>query len=182
MMKVILPPAGFYPNTPSSYSLLEAIHYLSPFVAHAVPSLIGGPLAALVAASHRMNCALVAGDLHLCGVPAGRKRALCAGGEAMSGTPGLGTLPRPSGRQFEPRTFMDVYAHVHPGVLQQGVLYGFGVHRVRHTNKLEAVHQITLLLHALCKCILAHAEPQQEDRNCSDDEDEAVMCDHIRRG
>jgi hypothetical protein len=31
-------------------------------------------------------------------------------------------------------------------------------------------------------CILVHAEPQKEDRNCSDDEEGAVMCDHIRLG
>jgi hypothetical protein len=71
---------------------------------------------------------------------------------------------------------------MHLGVLQQGVLDGFGIHRVCHTNKLEAVDQITLLLHALCMCILVHAEPQKEDRNCSDDEEGAVMCDHIRLG
>lgn len=67
MMKVILPPAGFRPNDPTTYGLLEARHYLSPFVAHALPSLIGGLLAALIAASHRMTCALVVGGLHLLG-------------------------------------------------------------------------------------------------------------------
>jgi hypothetical protein len=67
MMNAIGTPDGFDANTPSTYHLLEARHYLSPFVAHAVPSLIGGAIAALLAATRKMTCALVVGVLHLLG-------------------------------------------------------------------------------------------------------------------
>ncbi len=67
MMKVIPTPSGFDPNDPSTYGLLENRHLLSPFIAHAVPSLIGGFLAALIAATRKMSFALVVGGLHLLG-------------------------------------------------------------------------------------------------------------------
>jgi hypothetical protein len=67
MMKVIVPPEGFNPEAPLTYGLLTAKHYLTPFIAHALPSLIGGAIAALLAASRRMTCALVVGGLHLLG-------------------------------------------------------------------------------------------------------------------
>lgn len=67
MMKAIPPPEGFDPNDLASYSVLEARHLMSPFVAHAVPSLIGGLLAALIAATRKMTFALVVGGLHLIG-------------------------------------------------------------------------------------------------------------------
>ena len=67
MMKAIPPPTGFDPNDLASYSLLEARHLMSPFVAHAVPSLIGGLLAALIAATRKMTFALLVGGLHLIG-------------------------------------------------------------------------------------------------------------------
>ncbi|MBK7946018.1 MAG: hypothetical protein IPJ85_12275 [Flavobacteriales bacterium] len=67
MMKLIATPEGFNPELPSTYSLLTAKHYLSPFVAHAVPSLIGGAIAALLAASRKLSFALVVGVLHLLG-------------------------------------------------------------------------------------------------------------------
>lgn len=67
MMKFIPPPAGFDPNDMTSYGLLQAKHLLSPFVAHAVPSLVGGLIAALVAATRKMTFALVVGALHLLG-------------------------------------------------------------------------------------------------------------------
>jgi hypothetical protein len=67
MMKAIPPPSGFDPNDLASYSVLEARHLMSPFVAHAVPSLIGGLLAALIAATRKMTFALVVGGLHLIG-------------------------------------------------------------------------------------------------------------------
>ena len=67
MMKAIPPPSGFDPNDLASYSVLEAQHLMSPFVAHAVPSLIGGLLAALIAATRKMTFALVVGGLHLIG-------------------------------------------------------------------------------------------------------------------
>ncbi len=67
MMKAIPPPSGFDPNDLASYSVLKAQHLMSPFVAHAVPSLIGGLLAALIAATRKMTFALVVGGLHLIG-------------------------------------------------------------------------------------------------------------------
>lgn len=60
-------PEGFDPSVMSSYGLLQADHLLNPFVAHAVPSLLGGLIAALLAATHKMTCALVVGGLHLVG-------------------------------------------------------------------------------------------------------------------
>ncbi|MBK9175800.1 MAG: hypothetical protein IPM46_05570 [Flavobacteriales bacterium] len=67
MMKLVGTPEGFDPNDMSTYSLLEAKHLLSPFVAHALPSLIGGGIAALIAATRKMTFALVVGGLHLLG-------------------------------------------------------------------------------------------------------------------
>jgi hypothetical protein len=67
MMKVVSPPTGFDPNELSTYSLLQAKHLLSPFVAHAVPSFVGGLFAALIAATRKMIFALVVGGLHLLG-------------------------------------------------------------------------------------------------------------------
>jgi hypothetical protein len=66
-MGAIGTPAGFDASDPASFVLLEAKHYLSPFVAHAVPSLIGGLIAALIAASRKITCALLVGGLHLLG-------------------------------------------------------------------------------------------------------------------
>ena len=42
MMKIIATPEGFDFNNPGTYGLLQARHFISPFVAHAVPSLVGG--------------------------------------------------------------------------------------------------------------------------------------------
>jgi hypothetical protein len=67
MMKMIPPPEGFDPNDPATYGLLQTRHLLSPFVAHALPSLVGGFLAALIAATRRMTFALVVGGLHMIG-------------------------------------------------------------------------------------------------------------------
>jgi len=67
MMQLVGTPQGFDPNKMDTYSLLQAKHYLSPFVAHALPSLIGGAIAALIAATHKMTFALVVGGLHLLG-------------------------------------------------------------------------------------------------------------------
>lgn len=61
------PPTGFDPETPATYVLLQARHYVNPFIAHALPSLIGGLIAALVAASRKMTFALVVGGLHMLG-------------------------------------------------------------------------------------------------------------------
>ena len=67
MMKAVGTTEGFDPNDVNTYSLLQAKHYLSPFVAHALPSLIGGMLAAMIAATRKMTFALVVGALHLLG-------------------------------------------------------------------------------------------------------------------
>jgi hypothetical protein len=67
LMKVLPPPEGFNPNDPGTYGLLQAKHYLSPFLAHAIPSIIGGAIAALIAVSRKMVLALVVGGLHLLG-------------------------------------------------------------------------------------------------------------------
>jgi hypothetical protein len=67
MMKAIPPPDGFDPNEIPTYSLLQARHLTSPFVAHALPSFIGGLLAAMLAASNNMAMALVVGGLHMLG-------------------------------------------------------------------------------------------------------------------
>lgn len=67
LMKLLPPPDGFDPNAPGTYGLLQPRHYLSPFLAHAIPSFIGGAVAALIAASRRMTFALVVGGLHLLG-------------------------------------------------------------------------------------------------------------------
>lgn len=61
------PPAAFAPDKLDTYALLEAKHLLNPFVAHALPSLVGGVIAALIAASRKMTMALVVGGLHLLG-------------------------------------------------------------------------------------------------------------------
>lgn len=67
MMKLITPPAGFDPNKFPTYALLQAKHLMAPFIAHAVPSLVGGLIAALIAATRKMTFALVVGALHLIG-------------------------------------------------------------------------------------------------------------------
>jgi hypothetical protein len=67
MMGAVGTPEGFDPNNPSTYHLLQARHYVSPFVAHAVPSVVGGLIAALIAATRKMTFALVVGGLHLVG-------------------------------------------------------------------------------------------------------------------
>jgi hypothetical protein len=67
MMDVMPPPPGFDPNELDTYALLQNEHLLSPFVAHSVPSFIGGLLAALIAASRKHTWALVVGGLHLLG-------------------------------------------------------------------------------------------------------------------
>lgn len=67
MMKLLGTPDGFDPNDPATYRLLQARHYLSPFVAHALPSLVGGAIAALIAATRKMSMALIVGALHLIG-------------------------------------------------------------------------------------------------------------------
>lgn len=67
MMQLIPPPAGFDVNQLESFRLLEAKHLLSPFVAHAVPSLVGALVAALLAGSRRGRVGMSVGGLHLAG-------------------------------------------------------------------------------------------------------------------
>ena len=47
--------------------LFHAKHYLFPFLEHALGSLVGGLLAALIAASRKLTFALVIGGIHLMG-------------------------------------------------------------------------------------------------------------------
>lgn len=67
LMKLIGTPEGFNPEDAATYHLLGAKHFLAPFLAHALPSLIGGAVAAFLAATHRMSMALVVGVVHLLG-------------------------------------------------------------------------------------------------------------------
>lgn len=67
MMKVVPPPEGFIYEDVNTYTLLQGKHFLSPFIAHAVPSLVGGFLAAFIAATRKMTFALVVGAVHLLG-------------------------------------------------------------------------------------------------------------------
>lgn len=67
MMQLIAPPEGFDANDLSTYELLRTKHLLSPFIAHALPSFIGGMLAARIAATFKMTFALVVGGLHMLG-------------------------------------------------------------------------------------------------------------------
>jgi hypothetical protein len=67
MMKLNPGPAGFDPNVPSTYALLGARHLLDPFAAHALGSLVGAGLAALLAAHSHRTMALVVGFVHLLG-------------------------------------------------------------------------------------------------------------------
>ncbi len=67
LLDLVGPPVGFDPNKIDTYRLLQAEHLMAPFTAHAVGSFIGGLLAALIAATHRMNLALLVGGLHMIG-------------------------------------------------------------------------------------------------------------------
>ena len=68
---VIPPPAGADLSTIESFKaaipLYEARHWIPAFFEHAVGSMAGGAVAALVAASHRMRLALGIGALHMVG-------------------------------------------------------------------------------------------------------------------
>lgn len=68
---VIPPPAGVNVNDlesiKASMHLFEPKHFLMPFLAHALGSLVGGLAAALIAANHKMTFALVIGSVHLAG-------------------------------------------------------------------------------------------------------------------
>jgi hypothetical protein len=68
---LVPPPAGMNPNDLESVRahahLFEAKHFLMPFLAHALGSLAGGCLAALIAANRKMTFALIIGCAHLLG-------------------------------------------------------------------------------------------------------------------
>ena len=68
---VIPPPAGVDVTDPeairNSIDLFEARHFLFPFLAHSIGTLVGALVAYLVAASHKNRFALVIGALFLLG-------------------------------------------------------------------------------------------------------------------
>lgn len=68
---IIPPPEGVDPSNmeslKSSMHLFEAKHFIFPFLAHALGTLAGAFLAALIAASHKMKFALAIGVFFLIG-------------------------------------------------------------------------------------------------------------------
>jgi len=68
---IIPPPSGADVTTTEglkeSIHLFKPINFLMPFLAHALGSLVGAFLAALIAASHKMKLALAIGFLFLFG-------------------------------------------------------------------------------------------------------------------
>lgn len=67
LMKLVGTPEGFDPNNVGTYGLLQGKHFLSPFIAHAVPSFVGGAIAAWIAATRKLTMALIVGGLHMLG-------------------------------------------------------------------------------------------------------------------
>lgn len=69
--KVIPPPAGAdvttFEGLQSSIHLFEPKHFLFPFLAHALGTLVGALVAALIATSHQLKLALVVGVIFLAG-------------------------------------------------------------------------------------------------------------------
>ena len=69
--KIVAPPPGVDFNDPESLKagihLLEAKHWAVPLLAHAIGSLVGAFVGALMAASHRLQIALGIGALHMLG-------------------------------------------------------------------------------------------------------------------
>jgi hypothetical protein len=68
---IIPPPPGVNVNDieslKASMHLFEAKHFIMPFLAHALGSLVGAFVAAIIAASRKMIFALVIGAVHLLG-------------------------------------------------------------------------------------------------------------------
>jgi hypothetical protein len=64
-------PEGMNPNDLESWKtfapVMQAKHFATPFMDHALGSLFGGLVAALIAANRKMTFALVIGCLHLLG-------------------------------------------------------------------------------------------------------------------
>jgi len=69
--KVIPPPAGVdvtnFESLKSSMHLFEPRHFIFPFLAHALGSLVGAYVASIVAASHKIKFALGIGAFFLIG-------------------------------------------------------------------------------------------------------------------
>lgn len=67
----IPPPAGVDPTNmeslQASIHLFEAKHFIFPFLAHALGTLVGAAVAAMIAASHKMTIALGLGAFYLLG-------------------------------------------------------------------------------------------------------------------
>lgn len=68
---IIPPPAGADITTmeglKASMSLFEPKNFLFPFLAHALGTLVGGFIAAKMAVSHSMRCAMIIGFIFLLG-------------------------------------------------------------------------------------------------------------------
>ncbi|QQS42917.1 MAG: hypothetical protein IPM63_08285 [Acidobacteriota bacterium] len=68
---IVQPPEGMDPMNAESIAasahLLKPIHFLFPFLAHALGTFVGAFVAALIAASHKMTFALAIGVLTLLG-------------------------------------------------------------------------------------------------------------------
>jgi hypothetical protein len=68
---IISPPEGMNMNDMESIKanahLFQPKHFIMPFMDHALGSLVGGLVAALVAASRKMTFAIVIGAIHLLG-------------------------------------------------------------------------------------------------------------------
>jgi hypothetical protein len=68
---LIPPPAGVDVNDPASLAkgiqLFEPRHFIMPFLAHALGTLVGALVAYLIAATYRLQMAYVIGAIFLCG-------------------------------------------------------------------------------------------------------------------
>lgn len=68
---IIPPPEGTDTTTmeglKAAMELFEMKHFIFPFLAHAIGTLVGGLLASLIAASHQLKLALVIGAFFLIG-------------------------------------------------------------------------------------------------------------------
>jgi hypothetical protein len=60
-------PEGFDANNMETYNLLEPIHMLMPFLAHALGSLFGAFAASLLSQTRKMRTALIVGAIHMIG-------------------------------------------------------------------------------------------------------------------
>ena len=67
LMSLNPPPDGFDPNKLDTFGLLRAKHLMNAFAAHALPTVIGGLLAALIAARRHRAISIIVGALHLVG-------------------------------------------------------------------------------------------------------------------